>query len=342
MQPISAVVAHFQNEVMNLVNIQSTSPNKIYLGKLGEPSRAFFLYLFMDKSLALRFLRTSHLIKSEMQCYKCGQQMELTLCEHVNDGERWECTNSLNTVVGDKNIIKQCKGNRSIRHNSWFMYSNLTLLEILLITYEILHRTLPDDIEREYHISNDPQIDWSHFCREVMINFIETNSQKVGGVGKVVEIYKNKFGKNKYNFRHHMKGQWVFVGVERDSEKAFLVVVQNRKPETLVCLIKEWIKFGSKIMTDSWQVKDSLGADYCADLWVNHSILFIAGDSGASKNTISSLWRRARVSDNCNKQVDFMHFLAQYTFRKNCAANGENIFNKFIEVIRNIEWSEEE
>jgi transposase-like protein len=45
---------------------------------------------------------------------------------------------------------------------------------------------------------------------------------------------------------------WVFEGIERDSSKCFLVPVPDRKKETLIALIKEWIEPGTIIYSDCW------------------------------------------------------------------------------------------
>lgn len=42
-----------------------------------------------------------------------------------------------------------------------------------------------------------------------------------GGVGKVFEIDKSKFGRRKYYRGHRVEGQWVFGGVERMTSKFF-------------------------------------------------------------------------------------------------------------------------
>ena len=55
-----------------------------------------------------------------------------------------------------------------------------------------------------------------------------SSSEQIGGIGQVVEIDESKFGKRKYNKGHSVEGQWVFGGIERSSEKIFLVPVEKR------------------------------------------------------------------------------------------------------------------
>lgn len=56
----------------------------------------------------------------------------------------------------------------------------------------------------------------------------------------------------KYNRGRCVDGMWVFGGIERDSSKCFLVPVPDRKKETLIALIKEWIEPGTIIYSDCW------------------------------------------------------------------------------------------
>lgn len=49
----------------------------------------------------------------------------------------------------------------------------------------------------------------------------------------------------------HVEGQWVFGGVERKTEKCFMIFVKKRNTATLLpIIIKEWILPGSIIMSD--------------------------------------------------------------------------------------------
>lgn len=56
----------------------------------------------------------------------------------------------------------------------------------------------------------------------------------------------------KYHHGKRVVGQWVFGGVERGSNKCFLVAVHDRKKETLLRLIKQWIAPGTIIISDCW------------------------------------------------------------------------------------------
>jgi hypothetical protein len=56
----------------------------------------------------------------------------------------------------------------------------------------------------------------------------------------------------KYNRGNPRKGKWVFGGVERGTNRCFLVPVLNRRASTLLPLIKHFILPGTTILSDCW------------------------------------------------------------------------------------------
>ncbi|GFW71707.1 mitotic-spindle organizing protein 2A [Trichonephila clavipes] len=77
-------------------------------------------------------------------------------------------------------------------------------------------------------------------------------SEPLGGEEKIVEIDESMFGKMKYGKGKPVNGQWVFGGVERNSNKCFFRVVPNTTKEELLSVIKEWVVPGSVIISDCW------------------------------------------------------------------------------------------
>ena len=69
--------------------------------------------------------------------------------------------------------------------------------------------------------------------------------EKIGGLGKFVQIDESKIGKRTYYRGHVVEGQWVLGGIEEDSRQCFIATVQDRKEETLLNLIKQWIEPGT-------------------------------------------------------------------------------------------------
>jgi len=76
----------------------------------------------------------------------------------------------------------------------------------------------------------------------------------VGGHGHTVEIDESKFGRRKHHRGHRVEGQWVFGVYERETRNCFMVPVENRTVDTLLKIIKDWVKPGTTIISDCWKV----------------------------------------------------------------------------------------
>lgn len=111
------------------------------------------------------------------------------------------------------------------------------------------------DIIRETKIDKRTAVDWNNFCREVVVFSSFQTQLQIGGHGIIVEIDESKIGKRKYHRGHPVEGQWVFGGVERETNKCFIVPVQDRSKETLLPLIKKYVRPGSVIISDFWKVR---------------------------------------------------------------------------------------
>ncbi|CAI6358935.1 unnamed protein product [Macrosiphum euphorbiae] len=170
----------------------------------------------------------------------------------------------------------------------------------------------------ELEISRHTIVDWSNFCREVMYDGLVAHKVKIGGVGVEVEIDESKFGKRKYHRGHAVEGQWVFGGVERGTNKCFLVPVEKRDKTTLLNIIKEWILPGTTIISDCWKAYDCLNDEGYVHFKVNHSINFKDPETQQHTNTIEGLWRHAKFSlPQYHRKKDFIGgYLAKHMFLK--------------------------
>jgi hypothetical protein len=84
----------------------------------------------------------------------------------------------------------RCSGSRSKRHGSWFHGSNLTLQEVLYLTYDILRREPANQIQREHHFSDHTITDWGMFCREALLVYLKGSSEKLGGPNRTVGLMR--------------------------------------------------------------------------------------------------------------------------------------------------------
>ena len=164
----------------------------------------------------------------------------------------WRCTN------------KACNVEIPVRRDSFFANSKLSLQEITKFIYFWTLKYMQDIVHYEMGISAPTVIDFYNFCREVCTILIEDESEQIGGVGKIVEVDESKFGRRKYHKGRRVEGVWVFGGIERDSNppKCFFVPVQDRSAETLIPIIKRWIRPGTTILSDCWKSYASLEAQF--------------------------------------------------------------------------------
>ncbi|XP_022174514.1 uncharacterized protein LOC111036697 [Myzus persicae] len=154
--------------------------------------------------------------------------------------------------------------------------------------------------------------------------------EKIGGIGKTVEIDESKFGRRKYHCGHRVEGQWIFGGIERESGLCFLVPVERRDKVTLLSLIKDWILPGTCIISDCWKAYDCLEEGF-RHVTVNHSIKFINPDTGAHTNNVEGMWRHAKasLSKYCRKKKFFRGYMAKCMFVKRCRYQKLDVLTEF-------------
>ena len=70
---------------------------------------------------------------SNLKCLKCQGVLKLNNKQRSIDGLIYQCNGKLNN--------RPCNGTRSVRSNSWFSHSKLTIYEILCYSYYWWHGT---------------------------------------------------------------------------------------------------------------------------------------------------------------------------------------------------------
>ena len=180
-----------------------------------------------------------------------------------------------------------------------------------------------------FNISNTTIVDYFNFCREICVEFCLRQTE---ANGTIVEIDESKFGKRKYNRGKRVEGQWVFGGVQRDSNDCFFVPVASRDSETLVSIIKTYIKPGTTIISDCWKAYDCLTKEGYEHLTVNHSVCFKDPHTAAHTNTIESLWSAVKrnIPSTGRSKDHFEGYLASYIWRKKHPVNAFECFLKEI------------
>jgi hypothetical protein len=215
--------------------------------------------LCKDKDKLLVQLRKWKLVPEVVKCPRCRSDMELyadsNRCEIVffrcwfklkvcsgkysfrycrADGWRWFCRNKAWRQYA-KSKPKPCGQTQEFRKGTFFEKSKLSIFQILAFSHCWVQKMSLNVISRELEIVGDhTTTDWASFCREVVFAHMLDKPEKIGGVGKIVEIDESKFGKRKYHRGHRVEGQWVFGGYERGTGRVFMVPVEFRYVRFLV------------------------------------------------------------------------------------------------------------
>ena len=125
----------------------------------------------------------------------------------------------------------------------------------------------------EVKLSKKTVVEWTNFFRECCLTIMLENSEKIGGNGVEVEIDESKFGKRKYYRGTSSRGPMgsLVVMKKYNKRKVFMIPVENRKEETLIPIIQQWIHPGSIIHSDCWKSYNKLSKIGYTHVTVNHS-----------------------------------------------------------------------
>ena len=132
-----------------------------------------------------------------------------------------------------------------------------------------------------------------------------------------------------------MEGQWVVGGIESDSRKSFLIPVDKRDEQTLLPIIKKWIKPGTTIISDCWKAYTNLEKYGYTHKTLNHSEEFVNKD-GDSTNKIEGHWRHPKVKILllCVRKHHFSPYLSEFMWRYRSRDN--DLFEMFVGDVKKI------
>ena len=107
-------------------------------------------------------------------------------------------------------------------------------------------------------------------------------------------------------------------GIERGTDKMFLVPVPQRDSATLIPIVQQYVRPGTTIYTDLWRAYDSLGRCGFVHGTVNHSQNFVDPVTGVHTNSIEGTWTHAKkkLKYHGTSEELFGSYMAEYLWRR--------------------------
>lgn len=225
---------------------------------------------FQDKERLFDFLLSHNLIVPTCVCPKCQRVVS------VNPKTlSYRCDRTL-TGENKRKQVTRCRFFKSALKGTFFEKAHLPLDKILLLSYLFLTpQKSVSYVSRELRISKTTITEWFGFCHEVLVYYCVSKREKIGGVGKIVELYETEFGKHKYHRGRLMAGNWAIGGFQRDTKQLFFVPQEGRSDEKLVNIVQEYIFPDTTIIADCWSSCHGLRDHGYIHKTVNHSRNFV-------------------------------------------------------------------
>ena len=141
--------------------------------------------------------------------------MQLRLIKHKRkDGLIWKCT--------------KCKvTTKSIRQNSTFHNSKITIYQIIVLTFQLTKKGSTKNASALVGISNKTAAEWSKHMRNVCTRILLKLDMTMGGRNKKAQLDETHF----FSIPKHFRGRWriyrnwLFVVVNEDSAKFYYQLV---------------------------------------------------------------------------------------------------------------------
>jgi transposase-like protein len=225
---------------------------------------------------------------------------EKTKCNHCKKG-----TMKMIREGGSKGGLSlrcsnyKCRRRHSIWRGTFLESSRVELRVFLRLLYCWINKFTNKQTIKETRFSQTTVCKWFHNFRLACGTILMEESEVIGGPGKVVEIDEAKFFKRKYNRGRRKSNEgWVLGGIERgEGGGCFLVWVPNRSKETLVPIIKKYVRPGTTVYTDCWKSYSKLSEEGFDHAMVNHSVEFVSSaDENIHTNKIEGTWKHAKRS----------------------------------------------
>lgn len=265
--------------------------------------------MFWDDEIAYNYLLSNNVMKREVECSACKNIMLLK-----------------NNVIFIRRVFicpnRKCNNKRKLNFKSEFENVKLDFSKIIKIIYTYVYNY------NIYQSLNFCQITKPTYIKikDIITRKLIIDDEKLGGKGFQIQIDETaicngliiKNPSSTLDTKNNV--QWIIGGVDNSSKKNFfLVLVPNRRAETIYDVFTRYIKKETVIITDGYPSYPAAVKKFGSiHKVVNHSIGF-KNEEGFHTNGIENLWShlkktyRERAGIN-KKRIDL--FLKEFEWKK--------------------------
>lgn len=230
-----------------------------------------------------------------------------------------------------------CRKRSSLRSGTIFNLIKVPIDKFIIVLVGWIQRYPVNTLIKETGLGKNSVSKILEIFRNLLFVWLSEKSEKIGGPGKTVEVDESAFGRRKYNVGRIRKTRWVVGGIDRESKKCFLKIVDKRNCHTLNTVISEFVCPGTTIITDSWKGYGKIKNAGYIHKTVNHSYNFLNPDDiTVNTQMIESHW--SRIKRDMRRRIGrmavnkFENYLVEYVWRS-LHNSEEELFLDFIQAI---------
>lgn len=187
---------------------------------------------------------------------------------------------------------KRCRKKWSVTKDTWFFGSHLTVRQNFMLIYFWIRGDNISEAAENLKLSKTTVMDYYQFCREVCFVIVSNRTKPIGGPDHILVI-------NEFQIDRVVSAQKRRVcfleGFDKTTNDCFLIEIQKTDVETIVPLLRKFVRVGSTVITSSWESFSKLDNEHLLNALWDHPIQFVQLDNFEVKSSkVKCMWRSAK------------------------------------------------